>query len=236
MKTPTDQESLELVRSAALSGVHQAQVMFGQMLLDGKLVERNPAWALHWFERAAQSGNLMAINMVGRCFDQGWGTPKSTVLAEQWFRKAAVRGLDWGMYNLATLLALGEGGVVQDKAQAFQWLLKAAQLGHVKSMNLLGGFYEDGWVVQKNRVTARDYYQQAAVGGDFRGQFNYGRLLLEEGNEEEALQWFRQVPSTATEAFLSKMKLFLQQSSSDRIRAFAQELLVAQPAEHMANA
>ena len=83
---------LTLVRAAAERGVHQAQVLYGQMFLDGMLVERNTTMALHWFERAANGGNVMAMNMVGRCFDQGWGAAPSKRLAETWFRKAAEQG------------------------------------------------------------------------------------------------------------------------------------------------
>ncbi len=173
-----DQNSLELVRAAAHRGVCEAQAMYGQMLLDGKLVKRNPVSALHWFERAARGGNVMAINMVGRCLDQGWGVAPSPHLAAPWFRRAAERGLDWGMYNLATLLILGSG-VPEDKVEALHWLRKAADMNHAKSINLLGGFYEDGWVVQRDMETARNLYRRAAEGGDFRGQFNYGRMLAD---------------------------------------------------------
>ena len=220
----TEQNSLELVRDAAQRGVHQAQVLYGQMLLDGKEVERNPGAALHWFERAAQGGNLMAVNMVGRCLDQGWGVARSSRLAEMWFRKAAERGLDWGMYNLATLLTLGEDGVQQDKAGAFHWLRKAVELGHVKSMNLLGGFYEDGWVVDANRGMAREMYRKAAVGGDFRGQFNYARFLIQEGDLLGALHWLKLTPRTATPAFLEKMRSFLLSLPQCEIRDFATAL------------
>ena len=183
----TNEESLELVRAAAFRGVHQAQVLYGQMLLDGNLVERNPSAALHWFERAAQGGNLMAVNMVGRCFDQGWGVAKSAYMAEMWFRKAA-------------------------------------DLGHVKSLNILGGFYEDGWVVSPDRTVARDYYRRAAIGGDFRGQFNYARFLIPEGDLLGALHWLRQVPGTATPAFIHKMKEFLATLSHPEIKDFALSL------------
>jgi uncharacterized protein len=198
--------SLELVRAAAERGVHQAQLIYGQMFLDGKLVERNTTLALHWFERAASSGNTMAMNMVGRCFDQGWGVTPSKRLAETWFRKAAEQGLDWGMYNLATLLTLGEGGVPQDKTAAYLWFRKAEELGHAKSINILGGFYEDGWIVKKDRATAREHYRRAALGGDFRGQFNFARFLIQEGDIVGALHWLREVPKTATPAFMAKMK------------------------------
>jgi TPR repeat protein len=220
MSAEYDMQSVDLVRAAAMRGVPQAQAMFGQMLLDGKLVDRNATWALHWFEMAAKGGDLMAVNMVGRCFDQGWGVPRSAVLAERWFRKAAERGLDWGMYNLASLLALGEGGVPEDRTQAFFWLRKAVDLGHAKSMNILGGFYEDGWVVRPDRGVARDLYRQSAVGGDFRGQFNYARLLIHEGDLLGALHWLRQVPGTATPAFMGKMKNFLEELPHREIKDF----------------
>ena len=47
------ESSLELVRAAAACGVGEAEAIYGQMLLDGTLMERNAALALHYFERAA---------------------------------------------------------------------------------------------------------------------------------------------------------------------------------------
>lgn len=222
--TVTDRNSLDLVLAAAYRGVHEAQAIYGQMLLDGKLVDRSPVAALHWFERAARSGDSMAMNMVGRCLDQGWGTPPNQPLAEKWFRKAAERGSDWGMYNLATLLLLHGEEEGQNQVEAFYWLRKAADLGHAKSMNLLGGFYEDGWAVKQDLATARQYYRDAALGGDFRGQFNYARFLAKEGDLLGTLHWLKQVPNSATPAFMRKMKLVLAESHFPVLRDFAQSL------------
>lgn len=219
---------VEFVHAAATCGVNEAQALYGQMLLDGKLVEASPTAALYWFERAALAGNVMAMNMVGRCLDQGWGVTRNTRLAERWFRKAAERGLDWGMYNLATVLVLGEGGIEPDRTEAFYWLNKAAELGHVKSLNLLGSFYEDGWEVQQNREVARAYYRRAALGGDFRGQFNYSRFLIQEGDLLGGLYWLRQVPLTATPAFLRKMKSFLRNSPVQLLQEFAASIAESQ--------
>lgn len=227
--TDQEQKSLELVRAAAERGVREAQAMYGQMLLDGRLLPRNATYALHWFERAAVAGDLMAINMVGRCLDQGWGVAASPQLAAPWFRKAAERGLDWGMYNLATLLALGRG-VPEDKVEALHWFRKAAEMGHAKSINLVGSFYEDGWVVKKDMAAARDHYLRSAIAGDFRGQFNLARFLIDEGAIDEALGWLSKVPETATPAFLQKMKHFLFACSSPAIRSFAAGLPVEEAA------
>jgi len=225
----TYQDSLELVYAAAQRGVREAQAIYGQMLLDGKLVDRNPTLALNYFERAALAGDVMAINMVGRCLDQGWGVVASPHLAAPWFRKAAERGLDWGMYNLATLLTLGSG-VPEDKQEALYWYRKAADLGHAKSINILGGFYEDGWVVRKDMAIARAHYERAASAGDFRGQFNFARLLALEGHIADALFWLEKVPHTATPAFLVKMKRFLAAMPIAALQTFAANLVIEQAA------
>lgn len=206
-------QQVEMVRAAAHCGVPRAQLLYAQMLLNGHGIAENRPAAFYWFERAALGGELMAVNMVGRCLDQGWGVPASQRMALPWFRKAAERGLDWGMYNLATLLLLGEDGIAVDRAEAFLWLQQAVTLGHAKSMNLLGGFYEDGWVIKRDLMQARTLYRNAALGGDFRGQFNYARLLLAAGDWLGALHWFRQVPLSATPAFLAKMRSFLMQDA-----------------------
>ena len=47
------------------------------------------------------------------------------------------------MYNYANLLATGRG-VVEDQLQALNLYRRAAELGHAKSMNLLGRYLEEG--------------------------------------------------------------------------------------------
>jgi TPR repeat protein len=150
----------------------------------------------------------MAMNMVGRCYENGWGVAPDMLLATYWFRLAALEGLDWGMYNYATSLALGRG-VDTDRHAALSWLRKAAELGHAKSWNLIGGFHEDGWEVEADMDIALECYRKAAEGGDFRGQFNYARLLARKGEMFEAADWMKSAYENANEAFREKMRDFL---------------------------
>lgn len=196
------------VLEAAEAGVAEAQAVYGQMLLDGHGVARDEQQALIWFKRAAAQHHVMALNMVGRCYDLGWGTPVCKVRAAECFRLAAEQGLDWAMYNFATLLALGEG-VAEDKAQALDWLERAARLGNAKAMNFLGSFLEDGWVVKRDMAQAARLYARAAHGGDFRGCFNHARMLGEKGRTQEALVWLERAGETATAAFLEKASAWL---------------------------
>lgn len=207
LKGPATQTA-RILSVLAKAGVPEAQANYGQMLLDGYGVAQDRKRGFDQFRRAAAQGHAMAVNMVGRCYENGWGVIKDATQAALWFRKAAQLGLDWGMYNYGSALAMGSG-VQQNRAEAFKWLTRAAALGHGKSHNLVGGFYEDGWEVRPDLAKAREHYRIAAEAGDFRGQFNLGRLRLQEGDETGALRLFQQAAQTATPAFKSKMAAFL---------------------------
>ncbi|MCW0211508.1 MAG: sel1 repeat family protein [Achromobacter sp.] len=200
------------IRAAAELGLTEAQAIYGQMLLDGAGVERDQAEGLAWFKRAANADHLMAINMVGRCYENGWGVAPDDTVAAYWFRLAADRGLDWGMYNYAHMLRGGRGGVAQDSAAALALYQQAAQAGHVKSIGMVGRYYEAGDAVEQDMERAFDCYRRCAEGGDFRGMFHLGRLLLLRGRKEDAAQWLARVPETATPAFLREANAMLQAS------------------------
>ena len=121
------EERAVLIRSGAEAGIAEAQAVYAQMLLDGVGVERDEREAFRWFLLAAAQQHLMALNMVGRCYDLGWGTEVDKTRAAECYRVAAERGLDWAMYNYATLLPLGHGDA-EDREAALRWFEKAAAL------------------------------------------------------------------------------------------------------------
>lgn len=197
------------IQAAARAGLVEAQAILGQMLLDGAGVPKDPAAGLEWFRKAAQADHLMSINMVGRCYENGWGTEPDAGVAVYWFRLAAERGLDWGLYNYAHQFAAGRGGVEKDMAHAYALYRQAADMGHVKSIGVLGRFHENGEIVAQDIDQAFEYYQRAAEGGDFRGMFHYARLLYARERTQEALQWLARVPATATPAFMREARQML---------------------------
>ncbi|WP_234419417.1 tetratricopeptide repeat protein [Sphingomonas sp. EC-HK361] len=212
-----------LVREAAEAGVAEAQAVYGQMLLDGLEIAKDDRAALGWFTKAAAQHHLMALNMVGRCYDLGWGTAIDKRRAAECYRIAAERGLDWAMYNYATLLALGEG-VAEDKAAALDWLEKAAALGNAKAINFAGSFAEDGWVHPRDMAKAAACYARAAEGGDFRGAFNHARMLAAAGEIDAAVGWLRKAGEWGNAAFVAKAATWL--AASD-VAAFRTDGLAA---------
>lgn len=214
-------ERAAFVREAADAGVAEAQAVYGQMLLDGIGVAADPVAALGWFTKAAAQHHVMALNMVGRCYDLGWGTRIDKTRAAECYRVAATRGLDWAMYNYATLLALGDG-VPEDKPAALALLEKVAAmdtgLASAKAINFVGSFAEDGWACERDLARAADCYAMAAKGGDFRGCFNHARMLGAAGDIEAALHWLKQAGALGNAAFLAKAETWLATSDISAFR------------------
>jgi len=165
----------------------------------------------------------MAINMMGRCYEKGWGVAPDRVQATRFYRAAAEGGLDWGMYNYGSALGLG-AGVRKDERAALDWFRKAAAQGHAKSINFVGHFLEDGKILPRDRVRAADCYRRAAEGGDFRGQFNLARLLAEDGRVDEAVAWMCSAARNANENFRVTMRDWLATTPHPTLRAMADSL------------
>ncbi|MGI6245637.1 MAG: tetratricopeptide repeat protein [Pseudochelatococcus sp.] len=186
--------------AAAERGFPDAQLVLAQLYLDGHGVAADPAAAFRWFSRAADHGRSEAVNMVGRCHELGWGVPADPAMAAQWYRRAARMGHAWAQFNLAGLLLDGQG-VPQDARGALSLYVRAARRGHAKAMTMIGRFQEEGWERRPDRAAAFRWYRRGADGGDFRGHFNLGRLLMQQGQTAEAIGRLERAVEAATPVF-----------------------------------
>ncbi|QBF25288.1 sel1 repeat family protein [Pseudomonas tructae] len=211
-------KAAQAVLVVAGQGGVEAQLLLGQILLDGRGIEQDLPLARKWFAIAAQAGSAMAHNMLGRCLEHGWGGACDLVLAAFHYREAAQAGLDWGLYNYANLLGTGRG-VAMDQGLALATYRRAAEKGHAKSMNLLGRYLELGLGCTADPARARRWYRRSALAGDFRGQFSHASVLLEQGEIEEALVWLRRALEHGNANFLRSSIASLEQVDNARIRA-----------------
>lgn len=182
---------------AARSGFKAAQLVLGQMHLDGHGVARDAALAYAWFTKAASLGSVEARTMVGRCHELGWGVPVDHAVALVHYRKAATAGSAWGAYNVGCLLLYGTG-LRRDHAAAFAALQAAADRDHAKAMGLLGRCHEEGWGTPVDAASAARWYARAAEGGDAWGALNLGLIQAEAGAVREAAVWFERAVAMAT--------------------------------------
>ena len=208
---------MALIQEAAAAGLAEAQAVLGQMLLDGTEVPKDERAAFGWFMRAAAQEHLVGLNMVGRCYELGWGVTPDPARAADCYRVAAERGSVEAMYNYATQLALGRG-VAEDRAAALVWLRKAAAQGFAKAENFVGSFHEDGWATPVDLPAAARCYRRAAAGGDFRGCFNHARMLARAGRVREALGWICRAADLGHERFRSQMRDWLRVQSDAELR------------------
>lgn len=188
--TKSPEEAARWVHAAATYGNTDAQLYWAQMQLDGYGTKRDPEAGFRWFGIAALSKRADAINMLGRCHELGWGTPIDYAKAVECYRDAAEKSHDWAQYNLGCRLLDGRD-VGRDPDSAFAAFTKAVAQGHVKSLNMLGRCYENGWGCRQDVAEAALWYRRSAEAGDFRGQYRYGQLLLDGGLLEDALPWLR---------------------------------------------
>jgi uncharacterized protein len=184
-------EAARWLYAAAQGGSARAQVVWGQILLDGRGVARDPEGAVRWFRIAALSGDPDGINMVGRCYENGWGVGVDPAEAARWFRRAADKGHDWAQFNLAALM-LGGGGAQQDVRGALSLLVRSARRGNPKAMNMIGRGRELGWAGAVKLASAVRWYRWAADRGCFRGSYHLARFLATEGRIAEAASRFRE--------------------------------------------
>ncbi|MBR0650969.1 sel1 repeat family protein [Roseomonas terrae] len=218
------EEAAPWIEAAAMLGQARAQVLWGQYLLDALGgVARDQAAAAEWFRSAARAGDAAGMNMLGRCYENGWGIAADYAEAVRWFRGAAEAGFDWGQYNLANMYLRGDG-IAEDRAEALRWYHAAAAQGHAKSINMVARFYEEGWVVARDPARAALLYAASAERGDFRGQFNLGVLLADRGEMDEATRWFREAARTAHDDFRRGMVERLAARPEPALRQVAAEI------------
>lgn len=218
------EEAAPWIESAAMLGFARAQALWGQYLLDGiGGIPRDPVAAVEWFRAAARAGVPAGMNMLGRCFENGWGIATDYGEAVRWFRAAAEAGFDWGQYNFANMLLRGDG-IAEDRAEALRWYHAAASQGHAKSINMVARFHEEGWVVPRDPPRAALLYAASAERGDFRGQFNLGVLLADRGEMEAAARWFREAARIAHDAFRQGMVERLTARPEPELQAVGAEI------------
>lgn len=223
------EQGARFVREAALSGLAEAQVGWGHMLLDGYGVEHDAVAALRWFKLAAAQENIDAYNMLGRCYERGWGVAADPVEAMHWFERAAVKGHDWAQFNLAAVMLATYGGQA-DLPRALTLLVASARAGNAKAMNMLGRWREQGWDGRAKRHSAALWFRWAAEGGCYRGQFHHARFLLQDGKTTEAIRWLHSSLRQAPPDFVRDAGAILLDHDDEQIRRIGQEALATCPA------
>ncbi len=124
----------------------------------------NRVEAAKWFRKAAEQGDLRAINILGVLHVNGLGVPQDTVEAVRLFRKTAARGDTSGMFLLGASYITGDG-VEQNAGEGARWIRKAAERGNAYAMEKLGLLYQIGQGVPQDNTQAKMWYSRSVQHG-----------------------------------------------------------------------
>ena len=106
------------------------------------------------------------------------------------FMALAEKGNQQGMLNIAGMLEAGLGAP-RDLDAAFDWYRKSAQGGSAIGMFYLAQAYQHGHGTEPDSAAARRWYQSASEEGSYEAQLAFARLLLDEGQSQQAIDWLQ---------------------------------------------
>ena len=172
-----------------LSGTPQEWYQKAVVFFEKKEYEQ----AVIWYTYAASKGHLAAQNVLGICYEFGYGVPQSYENAVEWYTKAAEQGHDSAQCNLGYCYRNGYG-VPQSDEKAVEWYTKAANQGHARAQCSLGYCYNVGEGVPQSYEKAVEWYTKAAVQGYAIAQYNLGYCYnVGQGvpqSYEKAVEWY----------------------------------------------
>lgn len=157
---PRPELAKDLFQRGAGMGYPIHQWIYGEELeKEGRLPE-----ALHWYQQAAEGGQLECWYHVGNAFEEGKGTEKDLAYAASCYKKGLAQKKD-SKERVGCANGLGsmyyEGtGVEKDYAKAFQLLKYGYEHNTTYGVCYLGKCYFRGWGTQQDYRKAREFLEQ----------------------------------------------------------------------------
>jgi TPR repeat protein len=139
--------------------------------------------ALHWYQRAAQSGDPPAMRGLAALLERQGNLDE----ALHWYQRAAQSGDPPAMRGLAALVER-QGNL----DEALHWYQRAAEEGDIRAMGGLAVLLER----QGNLDEAVLLYRRAAESGDILAMKSLAALLDRQGGREEAKIWYQRAEET----------------------------------------
>lgn len=158
--------------------------------------------ANHYYQLAAEQGNVKAVVNLGLMYLQGRkGVEKDLKIAFKLFYEAAAKGQDpIAQVNVGLMYANGLG-VEKSYKDALKYFLLASESNLKDAQYNAGLIYEKGLGTKKNIEEAIKYYTRAIeTGNDLDARFQLGGIHFSREEYEQAAQHFEFVQDTRNEA------------------------------------
>jgi TPR repeat protein len=166
-----------LLTTAASEGNARAAVALSSAYLVGLGRPADFGEARRWAQRAANSGDVEGLKVLGFLTLNGYGTPPNPRQALNHFERAAELDDTWSIYYLARLLEAGAPGVLPEPERAASWYELLVLREFPPAMWRLGQILLDGEILPRDYRRAAALLQQAADAGIVPAQASYASML-----------------------------------------------------------
>jgi TPR repeat protein len=173
--TPHSPKLTRATVGRAAAGDTRAMVILGGFYDDdGPPARRDFARARGYYLKAAEAGDMSAVEGLTSLLRRGYGGPEDLDGAVSWARKGVAAGAPGAYYQLGRLYGAGKG-VETDQKEAVRLFRYAAEHGVPRAMIFYAFALEAGDGLPKDAAAAAAWYRKAGDGGELRG---YGYLAI----------------------------------------------------------
>ena len=191
-----DRKAVEYFQAGANAGNMYCLNALGMCYKNGTGVQQDYKKAFGLFLDAAYASNFAGELNTGLAYDEGQGVQEDKAEAKKWFTLAASHGSSKAMVALGFYTEKGIPDGEPDLESAFEWYLKAAEVGdHPFAAWVVGNCYSQGLMgVEIDRCTAFKWYLLAAELGQATAQNNvacdYLKGEIVDLDSQAAVEWF----------------------------------------------
>ena len=129
-------------------------------------VSKDLEYAATWHRHSAEANYPRAMTNLAYLYDVGGGVEKDLEASAMWYKKAAELNSASGLYAVAVYALNGTGGMPQDEQEGLRLLMESAELGHKRSMYVIGQRYENGDGLDMDMEMAVHWYSESAALGE----------------------------------------------------------------------
>ena len=182
----------EIIKDAE-AGIPDAMYYLGEMYFWGRGIQSDQSVAIQWCLKAAESGNIKAMETICFIVECDLAPKKDISTALTWVIKAAESDYIIAISTLGSIYEYGQG-VAVDMSTALNWYLKGAEKGNASCMERAARIYagsKEGHEYLKDSKKAEEWFRKAEqsartedeLGFDYSAYYTF---LDNEGREKDA--------------------------------------------------
>lgn len=166
-------EAVNSLKRLAERGHADSQYLLGDLYASKAIGKPDMERSFRYFLMAAKHGHAESAYRAALCLQEGWGTPRSSTKALQFYRTAAFKNQPGALYQMGMLFFYGGMGIddnTTNRLQGVKWLSRGAKVAdnvYNRAPHELAKIYEVGYkdlVFQDEPYAARLYAKSAELG------------------------------------------------------------------------